>query len=186
MSVIIPGMNMDHERVSIRPRNVCRSLWCSSNNVQLMVFVSVFRRTLGGWSCLNVFYFLTPGPWVIIGQVAEQEHRERHWTSQQDARVERWHTVVCAQLPRQSHTSLGEEFPNHSRQRPWVSLSHSFTDSLCSFYLSSVLHNSLFHSLLESEAVSSKLSYKVEGKYSECLIMIWFLCCMDKAFNYSS
>lgn len=23
MSVIIPGMNMDHERVSIRPRNVC-------------------------------------------------------------------------------------------------------------------------------------------------------------------
>lgn len=27
MSVIIPGMNMDHERVSIRPRNVSAGLF---------------------------------------------------------------------------------------------------------------------------------------------------------------
>lgn len=46
MSVIIPGMNMDHERVSIRPRNVCApslldshtcanwfNFWCNRSDV---------------------------------------------------------------------------------------------------------------------------------------------------------
>lgn len=51
MSVIIPGMNMDHERVSIRPRNVRRCLpynpicselrrWSDAHYV-LLSFVSV-------------------------------------------------------------------------------------------------------------------------------------------------
>lgn len=33
MSVIIPGMNMDHERVSIRPRNVRASLYRDSSSI---------------------------------------------------------------------------------------------------------------------------------------------------------
>lgn len=36
MSVIIPGMNMDHERVSIRPRNVSPSV----NNKNYFTFFS--------------------------------------------------------------------------------------------------------------------------------------------------
>lgn len=33
MSVIIPGMNMDHERVSIRPRNVCDIIFSKATSV---------------------------------------------------------------------------------------------------------------------------------------------------------
>lgn len=51
-------------------------------------------------------FFFIAGSWVTAGQVAEQEHRERDWTSQQDACVERWHTVLRAQLPRQSHSGF--------------------------------------------------------------------------------
>lgn len=106
MSVIIPGMNMDHERVSIRPRNV---------------------RSSASGMCVHVHHvtlrtasFFVSGTRVAAGKMAEQEHRKRHWTSQQDARVERRHAVLRAQLPRQSHSGLRQEFPDHPRQRPWV------------------------------------------------------------------
>lgn len=39
MSVIIPGMNMDHERVSIRPRNVCRR-FLNSCDIYLMSLIT--------------------------------------------------------------------------------------------------------------------------------------------------
>lgn len=105
MSVIIPGMNMDHERVSIRPRNVRSSASdtcaavpprCAHNGVP--TFFSGAR--------------------VAAGKMAEQEHGERHRTPQQDACVERRHSVLRAKLPRQSHSGLRQEFPDHPRQRP--------------------------------------------------------------------
>lgn len=88
------------------------STYCKTYIIDLMSMMSMSKAIL---------FFFIPGPWVTAGQVAEQEHRERDWTSQQDARVERWHAILRAQLPRQSHSGLCQEFPNHSRQWPWVS-----------------------------------------------------------------
>ncbi|XP_047610055.1 tubby protein homolog isoform X2 [Phacochoerus africanus] len=52
------------------------------------------------------------------GTLAEQEHREHHRAAEQDARLERRHAVLRAQLPRARHPGLGEELPDHPRQRP--------------------------------------------------------------------
>lgn len=116
MSVIIPGMNMDHERVSIRPRNVRR------RNLLNNPICCEQRRRLDAHCVVLSLVSILPdaGARVTAGQMAKQEHGERDRTSQQDARVERRHAILRAQLPRQSHSGLGQEFPNHPRQRPWV------------------------------------------------------------------
>lgn len=64
MSVIIPGMNMDHERVSIRPRNVGSSDSDTCEDVH-----HVTLRTAS---------FFVSGTRVAAGTMAEQEHRKRH------------------------------------------------------------------------------------------------------------
>lgn len=74
--------------------------------------------------CLT-FVLFTAGAWNSVGSLAEQEHGERDRAPQQDSGVERWHSVVCAELPWQGHSSLGEEFPDHSWQWPWVQKSLS-------------------------------------------------------------
>lgn len=88
MSVIIPGMNMDHERVSIRPRNVCITLISTWFHLcRPIQTISIIDLRFMSSSCTILFF--TTGPRITSGQVAKQEHRERDRASQQDSCVER-------------------------------------------------------------------------------------------------
>lgn len=73
------------------------------------------RNEHGPWKSLHQ---ASKWPRVSTGSMAEQKHWECDRASQQDAGLERWYTIICAQLPWQGHPSICQKFSDHSWQWP--------------------------------------------------------------------
>lgn len=102
MTVVIPGMNMNFERVPVRPQNV--SLGPCTSPLMRRPLASVLLRVTGAGEHPE--------------QVAQSLPGQPDRAAQQGAGVERGHAVVRAELPRPRHPSLGQELPDRARQRP--------------------------------------------------------------------
>lgn len=130
MTVIIPGMSMNFERVPVRPQNVspigpwilCRlGIWtngCFKKHWEwypgdnwVCVVCEMHRQGLDIYPC-------DTGAGEPPEQVAEPLAGQPDRAAQQGARVERRHPVLCAELPRPRHSGFGQKLSNRSWQRP--------------------------------------------------------------------
>lgn len=99
MTVIIPGMLENDERVSIRPKHVGLRALLWMLVVGCFQFIGVFRLTAGAGD--------PPDP------PCEQQHGQTGHPGEQIPNVERTDSVIRAQLPRTRHPGFHQELPDH-------------------------------------------------------------------------